>query len=499
MLYIEKCITNINKNMKKKHLSYRGKIWAMLAFIAGSLMFTSCAQDGFDDETWKSDVTNSTLSSPSVSDITITASADGSKTEISWPVVYGAGGYICSVYDVTDAANPVAVDSVENELIDGCSLAVTREEDKNYMFSIKTAGNEELNNTEAATATEVTFTSFTETFMTIPAGSDLTEWFAANPVPVDSVGVELCYDLEAGGSYTMSGAVDFYNHQVTLRTTSPSNPAKITFSGTDVSFKTATAMTLKYLDIDCSASTDALIELTDSLDSSIQGIQSGTQAYYDITGNIVINGCDIEGVNGRLIYDGNIKYCVNNVIINNSTVHLTTTSDFSSAAVIHFRSGFADNLTIQNSTFWNTGDSDVSYFVQYSNSCRNDRGGYASNSVNYYNCTFYKVAYSGQWGNYSGFAGRSTSYWNMTYCIFVDCGSGQIARRFLAGRTNQSTATFRSNTYMYDGAFVDQSGYDNSGTAIEEDPGFADPTNGDFTVSNATHISAGAGDPRWLE
>ena len=41
-------------------------------------------------------------------------------------------------------------------------------------------------------------------------------------------------------------------------------------------------------------------------------------------------------------------------------------------------------------------------------------------------------------------------------------------------------------------------GYDDSGTAIEEDPGFANPSQGDFTVSGASQISFGTGDPRWL-
>lgn len=62
----------------------------------GALLLSSCAQDGYDDdERWSSNVTGVTLESPTASDITIAASADGSQTVISWPVVRGAGGYIC--------------------------------------------------------------------------------------------------------------------------------------------------------------------------------------------------------------------------------------------------------------------------------------------------------------------------------------------------------------------------------------------------------------------
>ena len=53
--------------------------------------------------------------------------------------------------------------------------------------------------------------------------------------------------------------------------------------------------------------------------------------------------------------------------------------------------------------------------------------------------------------------------------------------------------TFGNNTYMFDGEFESVNGivdpYDMSGTAIEEDPGFKDAANGDFTVSGATQLS----------
>ena len=58
-------------------------------------------------------------------------------------------------------------------------------------------------------------------------------------------------------------------------------------------------------------------------------------------------------------------------------------------------------------------------------------------------------------------------------------------------------------TYMdADGSFQSTNGscagYDDSGSAIEEDPGFADPQSGDFTVSGPEQIARGTGDPRWL-
>ena len=204
-------------------------------------------------------------------------------------------------------------------------------------------------------------------------------------------------------------------------------------------------------------------------------------------------------INNYFIYDNKVKYCVGTAIIRNCVVQLTGTE---CSGIIRFETGFINDLTVDKSTFYGVDGADSKYFVQYSNSARCDRGGYSSNSITYSNSTFYNVAYSGQWGNYSGFAGRNTSFWNMTNCIFVNCGSNQITRRFLAGRQGTANRNFANNTYMYDGAFESTdgivSGYDESATAIESDPMFADPANGDFTVGGSEQKSKRTGDPRWL-
>lgn len=482
-------------------MSLRGILPGALIAIA-CLLYVSCAQDGYDDdERWTSDVTNTQLESPDASDITITASTDGSKTVISWPVVYGAGGYYCSVYDISDPDNPTVIDDVEEELVDGCSLAVSRSEDTNYLFTIRTAGNDELNNAEATTTTEVEFSSFVESYAEIPDGSDLTQWFSDNPVPTDVE--DLCYDLEPGGSYTMSGAIDFENVSVQIRTTSQTAHATVTFTGTDVSFITKAGLTLKYVDFECSASLEPFIRMNDTPDADMLGA-TGTGTYYNIQETVYLNACAIEGLNYGIIHSNGVKYCLETLLISNCTIHLTvsSTANTSQQASIYFYDGFINTLTMQNTTIWNTGDSDMKYFVQYSNDGRCTRAGYSTNTVSYDNCTFYNLAYEGQWANYSAFKGQSTSTWVMTENIFVDCGSNQICRRFLAGQGNQSTATFKNNTYMYDGGFESEngsvSGYDNSGTAIEEDPLLADPENGDFTVGGATQIEKQTGDPRWL-
>ncbi len=487
--------------MKLHLIPWRKKYALPLLAMGVILLFSSCAQDGFDDETFSGSVKNTTLLSPSAADISIAASTDNTKTIIEWKVIYGAGGYICSVYDISDPDAPVAVDDVENSLIDGCSLAVTREEDTSYKFVIRTAGNDELNNKEAETATEVEFNSFTETYATIPDGSDLATWFAQNPVPDEAIENNLCYDLVPGGSYTLSSDIDFGLKQVTLRTTSQTDHAKITYTANSVSIMTQTALTLKYIDIDCSQSKEGVIELSVTPDESLYAA-TGEGSYYNIQKSIVINGCNIDGVKGNFIYDNNVAYCLETMLVTNSIIRRENSSEASNNISFYFKGGFINELTIQNSTIWNSSDVSSTYFVQYNNSGRCSRAGYTRNYIRYQNSTFYNIAHEGQMGNYSGFNGQSSSTWVLTNCIFVDCGNKQVCRRFVGGNINSSDATFLNNTYMFEGEFESTDGrvenYDESGTAIEEDPGFKDPQNGDFTVSGATQISLRTGDPRWL-
>lgn len=78
-------------------------------------------------------------------------------------------------------------------------------------------------------------------------------------------------------------------------------------------------------------------------------------------GTLHITSCNFEGVNAQFIHDNNVKYCIETCVIDNTVVKLTSTasSGVNSNAIIYFKSGFINNLTVQNSTFWNAGDSDA--------------------------------------------------------------------------------------------------------------------------------------------
>lgn len=479
--------------MTKKQFSIQCRTVGIMCLAGGALTMASCVQDDLTGDKFDSGVSNTQLQAPSADDITITPSSDGSVQVIAWPVVEGAGGYH-AVLTNTDNG-----EVIKDTLIDNITFATARTEDTNYQLSLAVLENKEKNNAGSEAVNKI-FNTFTPSYQTIPQG-DLSEYFANNPVPDNATTEMLCYDLEPGGQYTMSSTVDFGNKQVTLRSTSATNHAKIQIAGEKVSFKTGTLFTLKNLDIDASQNLNPLISLSDA-DESIKG----TGDYYVVRGALTINGCKIEGVKNNLIYDNDIKYCYESVVINNSIVHLTLSADtnVSGNAVIYFKGGFANTLQVSNTTMWNTGDADAKYFVQYNNNGRATRAGYANSLVNYTNCTFYNIAKAGQWANYNGFSGQKCSYFTVMNNIFVDCGNKQVARRILAqrGPSAYGSVQFGYNTYMFDGAFESEGGivasYDESGTAMEENPGFKDAASGDFTVSGAAQIANKTGDPRWL-
>ena len=470
---------------------------AMMA-VAG-LLLAACADHYDGNETWSSSVRNQALASPNADDLTITPNATGDKQTIAWPVVMGAGGYAFQLLDVGDENNPRVI---AEKTIDGCSVVVDREEDVNYRISLRTLGNAELNNTEAASACVKDFTTFTETFATIEPG-DLAQWFLDHPIPEDSVGVNLNYDLQAGGEYTLSQDLDFGNHIVTLRSTSKESHAKIVYSG-DYSIITSTGMTMKYLDFDCTASAKSpVFQLSTTPDESIKGA-SGKGDYYNIFYNWTLMSCNFEGVNYQLFYDGDKKYCLETMTISNCNVHLTTDAqtNINGNAIIYFKTGFANYTYIQNSTFWNTGDGAARYFLQHGNNNRCDRASddYLYNLVSYKNNTFYNLKCS-QWSNYSGFAGRAASQWVCTNNIFYECGS-QVARRLLGGRTASTypSISFNNNTYWVDGEAENPEsvGTYDTGILLQTDPAFVDAPNGNLTPTGAEQLEKRTGDPRWL-
>lgn len=467
-----------------------------------SLFVASCAQDGFDEESWSSSVRDQVLQSPASDAIVADKNADGSSWIITWPLVKGAGGFKCTVKDVTDKAKePVVI--FQDSIVDGCSLTFPRAEDTFYELEILALGKQELNNQDATESSIFAFNSFVPTWKTVPAGSDIATWLAANPIPDDYEG-DVCINLEPGASYTMSDVVDFGSHQGTIRSTVVTSPANIKFTGGKAGFVVADGFTMKNLNIDCSESQASLVTMSSNMKESLL-----VKSTYLVTEPIYMKNCTVENLHGRFLHDNGLKYCAKTVIIDNSLIHLesTITSPF-----IDFYNGgnHVNDLTLRNSTFWDTGSVDREYFVRYNNAGQCGNVNLGSNSISYTNCTFYNIAKTKQLGNYDGIAGKATSYFTLKECVFVDCSGnvqdgtvspGGVVRYFLSRKTS-SNAVFRNNTYCFNGADMDVNGWDNTGTAILGNPGFTNPTGNvktaDFHMSGAAQNSAKIGDPRWL-
>ncbi len=495
----------------KKHFLTCSKICTLALAGASAIFLTSCAKDGFDDESFDSGVSNTQLSAVSADNITITPSADGKSQTISWPVVMGAGGYKVKLIDVANPDAPIINDSI----VDGCSVKASREEDVNYQLTILTMGNSKKGNTDATESVVKTFTTFTPTFMTIPAGSDLNEWFASNPVPADALVSMLNYDLEGGAEYTLSDVLDFDGKAVTLRSNSKTNPAKITYTAATSGITTTAAMNIKYLAFNCAGMDETKGVFAFSAASTVQPANELAPDLYKFAGPLIdepitIVNCTFDNVGGYFFWDNKVKTWAETVLIDNCVVHLTPTSSNSGAVFWTNKAGHINNLTVTNSTFYESDDcaGDYKYFYQAGMFKGPDlyvdgttEYTLATNSITYSNNTFYHVTWNGgQWGNYNGMQSKTYSYWTMLNCIFYDCSPSGVARRFLHGRTNQPHAVFNYNTYMKnDGTFQDPGNYDVSGTIIEDDPEFKNPADGDFTIGTGTmQYALSTGDPRWI-
>ncbi len=451
--------------------------------LTTSLFMASCAQDGFDEESWTSSVHDQQLVSPAVDDIVVDKNADGSGWIISWPLVKGASGFKCTVTNVTDPTQPVVV--FQDSIVDGCILSFPRLEDSNYTLSIQALGKKELNNKDAESATTKAFTSFSPTWKEVPAGSDITTWMEENPIPEDMTDEDRIDPL-AAGEHTMSGKVDFGGHLACIRCTTATNPAKVTFTG-DAGFVIGEGFTMKNLVFNADASTSPFIQYNKE-----PSVAKGTGDYYIITNPLYLSNIKVDGVHARFIYDNSVKYCQKTAIIDNCVVRLCPDT---AVPAIHYPGGFINDLTIRNCTFWDSATGANNYFTQYSNAGRGDRAGFSSWGITYTNNTFYNVAYKGQLGNYSGFASNKNTTFTLKENIFVNCGNNQVPRRFTSGSNSTAKKDFSNNTYFYDGADEEVGTWDESGTQVLGDPQFKNPTQGDFTPKAGLTI----GDPRWLK
>lgn len=488
------------------------KIIAYIICAMIVLSVTSCI-DGFkDDSMWSPSVTNATMNSPVADEIKVKFNADNSEQTIEWPLVKGAGGYQVSVYNIDNPDSPVLIGE-ENQVVDGISVKREAKEDSRYKVVIKTLGNERYNNKDAATATAKEYDNLLSVTAVIPSGTNLTEYFTTNPVPVSAT--ELCYELEPGGSYTMSGNVSIGQTSVTFRG-SKLEHAKLKM--TDGSFVNGGAgLKLKFIDIDYAdfvgAATNSLILMDANFDATAAAASSNGTSYLVVptTKPVAIQSCKITGLKYYLFYDNGKKYAIGSLMIKDCIIGQNS-STFNQAT-LRFQSGMVKDMSFINSTFYNEIVPNSSNRI-----CQISSGNVSSvkpvseswtgGSITITNCTFWQFPKGAQSFNSNGAMGTVNDKIIIRNNIIIDSGEYASAaggngfiKRFRRGNT---TATFTGggNTFWYNGAVpegeISGTSADTSGDYILTNPQLTYQGNGVFTMAGPDQISRGTGDPRWL-
>lgn len=484
--------------MKKKTFLARVR-WGALAMLAtGGLLLTSCASDGFNEETFVGTGEGFELVSPDEGSITVKATSDKLYQTISWEAVRGAGTYTVTVRqgDSEGSYDNVIVDA---QIVKVNYITIPRIDKTYYQISILTNDNVPEGNTGALTATEYEWSTFTLEMGTIPANSDIAQWFTENPIPAELVGSDITYRLVNGADYEMSDVVDLGNTMATIRPEKDDGDRpNIKFTGAHSGFVTLDGVTLRDINIDASSSDAAIVSMSKTPDEN----KKNSNNYYQIEESLVFQNLNVIGLKSRFIYDGGIQYSMKTVLIDNCLIELNTETE---NRFIAFNTGGIKDFIMTNSTVYQTNPTtNITYFIQYNNGANRKRLGYETEntSVTFKHNTFYKVGTS-NWANYTGLQ-NNTDY-VIENNIWVDCGgSGEIARRVLGnGRLNADcTASWARNTYWTNGAVKDQSQYDTStdeNAPLTTDPAYTDPENGNFTPTGAQQVQYKTGDLRWFE
>ncbi|GAO30167.1 hypothetical protein JCM15548_12420 [Geofilum rubicundum JCM 15548] len=205
-------------------------------------------------------------------------------------------------------------------------------------------------------------------------------------------------------------------------------------------------------------------------------------------GDVVIDGCEITN------YTKGVFYASNAVLIESVSITNTIYSNIecSGGDFIDFRGGMTKRLDFINNTVYNSAaDRDL---------IRMDSGGstnFPGNScvVNFENNTLHNVI------NKEGTTRRIMYVRHGDHMIYVkkNLFSNVLANYSRQSETNiveYSVNNYHNSPNLMDAGF---SSFDNTTSYRTDDPGFVDPENGDFTVTNEDINFYEIGDPRWLQ
>ena len=203
-------------------------------------------------------------------------------------------------------------------------------------------------------------------------------------------------------------------------------------------------------------------------------------------GLLQIEGCKINGYNNNIIYS-NSGGTYGDISINNSYIYEIAGGGGDG---FDFRGGVVGSLTVTNTTI--------------ANGVRTLLRMQVPADVVFRNCTLYKVcivASSNNRGFFRMSGGGETL--EVSNCLFVETGiddNGTLRGNWSRdGDVSLEVVTDYNNNYYFNTIGLFEGQYTNpvEVDATEEDPGFEDAENGDFTITNQNLIDNQVGDPKW--
>ena len=499
---------------------------AVLSLLS-TLLLGSCAEGYETSSTIDLGVRNTQMETPIQDSIKFKVSTDGKTATVSWPTVAGADGHEVTFRNVDDPENPVVIDGFEKKIVDGSKFTVSVTEDSKYEMQIRTLGNKEFGNKDDATTHSYNFTTLVPSVATIPSGSDISDYLAANPL--DSVGVntEVAIELEPGGEYTLSGAVDFKYNKITFRGDKIHRPT-VRMIG-DGHLETYSLLKVKYINFDLTESTaegfvamsndsTATSILTQNLGRYYRG-SSKISGIYMVEEPIYIAHCWFKNLPHAMLYDNKISCAFWYFTVSDCIVQMNNTTNANVGFINLYKAGkSAKNILIEKSTIYNIADNASACFIRYQNESNsqpdkvfgNITAEYNSHGWKFSRTTLAKCYYSdekkGGW-RFSNNVRVSVNFTlNIDHTIFYNCSE--------LYRMNGGSRTYRFNFFWNDddnnkarnNAMRDSG---NAPFASEYNPGFGgqelkeldftQPNGGvSFTPTEYEIVTNRGGDPRWL-
>jgi len=219
-------------------------------------------------------------------------------------------------------------------------------------------------------------------------------------------------------------------------------------------------------------------------------------------GSILFQNLQIKNLAAQLVYANKQKYLFDQVKVSNCIVGIAGASN---KTIFDFNGGGNTiDLTVVNSTLWADAATSWQNGGFYSSQSGQDvvsLGG-TDQKTSIQNSTFYNIS-KGKTTSTRRKNSQSWMTYEVTKSIIVNSGkSGQFLKGLNAGQAGaNSTWIVDSNSFIFDGADVEETCGGEVENTITGDPYFQDPENGDYTLGEEEYsdqLKYRIGDPRWL-